>query len=58
MNEPLNEAMKHQDIVSGFPQKRSIDEFPKALRPMVRWFAILLLLIFAASLIYTLWSYL
>ncbi|SFF03913.1 hypothetical protein SAMN05428981_11343 [Bacillus sp. OV194] len=40
VNEPFNDAIKHQDIAAGYQQKRSIDGFPKKSQPWVKWFVI------------------
>ncbi|MED2974462.1 hypothetical protein P4361_19750 [Fictibacillus sp. B-59209] len=35
----------------GYQQKHSIDDFPKKSQPWIKWFVILLLIVFGGSLL-------
>jgi len=50
--EPFNDVVKHGDIIAGFQRNRTLSDYPRRLRPWVRFSAIATLLLFAGSIIW------
>lgn len=43
--EPFNDVIKHGDIITGYQRNRTLSDFRKGIRPWVRIFAIVTLLL-------------
>jgi hypothetical protein len=50
--EPFNDIIEHGDIIAGYQQNRTLSDFPQHVRPMVKYFAIVSLLLFLGSLLW------
>lgn len=49
--EPFNDAIKHMDIIAGQQRNRTLSDYPRRVRPWVRLYAIIALLLFALGII-------
>lgn len=52
--EPFNDAIRHGDIIAGYQQNRTLSDYPKRLRPLVRLYAILTLILIAGAVVWRL----
>lgn len=52
--EPFNDAVKHQDIIAGYQQNRTLSDYPRKARSWVKLYAIVVLLLLIGGFV---WDY-
>lgn len=50
--EPFNDYIKHKDIIAGYQQNRTLSDYPRRMRPWVRFYAIATLVLFVVGILW------
>ena len=54
--EPFNDAVKHGDLIVGYERNRTLEDYPRRLRPFVKFAALAGVVLLVGSLLWNVWT--